>query len=560
MDKFKAAVVDALIAQLNLHREKIASMISVPPDSSMGDFAFPCFALAKELRKSPVDIAVDLSKKIGKSVLIHEIVANGPYVNFFVSKPAFTEAVLTSISKEQEKYGSLKLKEKKAIIEHTSINPNASPHVGRARNSLIGDSLARLLRFHGYDTDVHYFVNDIGKQIALLVIACRGKKPKFNDLLNEYIRINAELETNKELENEAFTLLKKLEEGDKETIADFRKVVDCCVKGQKAILSELGIEFNHFDYESGYLFSKKTEDALQSLELSGRVFVDDEGRKVLDLSGFDLAMKSPVLVLKRADGTSLYPLRDIAYTIDKISKAKDRNIVVLGEDHKLYFSQICAVLSLIKLAPPEVIHYSFVLLASGKMSTRSGNVVLLEEFMQQAYEKAEKELISRKNTPTAKIKKLARSIGYGALKYHIIKVSPEKNVFFDWDQALSFEGESAPYIQYAHARICSILKKAGSSGKGLDFSLIGSREEFELIRALAGFPDIAEKALSSLRPHLIANYLQLVADNFNRFYHACPVISEDKHLMATRLALVSSTGQVLKTGLGLLGIDAPEKM
>ncbi|MBI3050923.1 arginine--tRNA ligase [Candidatus Woesearchaeota archaeon] len=558
MNEFRNVVAEALSSVIGRPAEQLEPLISAPPEG-MGDFAFQCFSLAKELKKSPAQIAGELAPKI-RHLALDKVVASGGYLNFFVNRSMMAAQVLSTVGIEKSSYGSLNVKGR-ALIEHTSINPNASPHVGRARNGIIGDSVSRMLRFHGYDVEVHYFVNDVGKQVAMLVLACRGKaKVSFNDLLGEYVRINAELEGNPELEAQVFSLLKQLEDGDEGVKREFRNVVDICVKGQSRILSDLGMAFDHYDYESKYLWDKSTQEVLQRLEGTGRVFADEGGRRVLDLKGFDLPMEPPVFVLTRADGTSLYGLRDIAYNLEKNSRAGDRNIVVLGEDHKLYFRQVSAALSVLGERSPEVIHYSFILLPSGKMSTRSGNVVLLEDFMAQAVEKARAELVARGKH--ANIGRLSKVIGYGALKYHVIRVSPEKNVLFDWEKALSFEGESAPYIQYAHARICSILRKArhgqATGQSSPDYSLLRSDEEFQLVRLLAGFPDVAAKAL--LRPHLLANYLQGLADCFNSFYHQCPVISDDAHLMSARLSLCSAVRQVLETGLNLLGIDAPEEM
>ncbi|MBI2133866.1 arginine--tRNA ligase [Candidatus Woesearchaeota archaeon] len=556
MNVFRDAVAKLISDETGIPREEAERHISIPPSQDLGDFAFPCFSLSKKLRMAPDRIAVDLKSKISPGRFFEKVEAHGPYLNFFMNRAWMAGKVVDAVMVEGKDYGSLKSKGT-VLVEHTSINPNASPHVGRARNSIIGDSIVRLLRFHGYKVDAHFFVNDIGKQIALLVLGCRGRKLAFKDMLSEYIRINSELEADPGIERDVFALLKKLEDGDKEVRKEFRQVVEMCVKGQSGILYELGIRFDCFDYESDYLFSRKTGEVLGRLESSGKVFVDAEGRKVLNLEGFNLDMKSPVLVLTRADGTSLYGLRDLAYTVDKLSKG--RNIVVLGEDHKLYFRQLSAALSLLGFPAPEAVHYSFVLLASGKMSTRSGNVVLLEDFMSQALEKAEAEIRGRKKARFSK--QLARSIGYGALKYHIIKVSPEKNVTFDWDHALSFEGESAPYIQYAHARIAGIISKAGHSKKGkVDYSLLKTSVEHELVKLLADFPDVAEKAALQLRPHLIANYAQSLADCFNRFYHECPVISDDHDLSTARLVLVSAARQVLETSLNLLGIEAVRKM
>ncbi|HZX45311.1 MAG TPA: arginine--tRNA ligase [Candidatus Nanoarchaeia archaeon] len=548
---FKQEIIDALRKETKL--EEIH--LEVPPNPELGDFAFPCFSLAKAYKKAPVQIAQDLASKI-KIKSMSKIEAKGPYLNFFVNKENFTQDILTKMQKS-ENYGSLDLgKKKKILVEHTSINPNASPHVGRARNALIGDSIVRLLKFQGYDVETHYFVNDIGKQIAMLVLGAEGKKKvTFDDLLKIYVKINKQVEEKPELEKEVFQLLNRLEKGDKEIITKFRKMVEVCVKGQSEILSDLDIHYDVYDYESDYLWNKKTEEILKLLEKTGKLFTDEEGRKVLDQEGFDLAMKSPVLVLTRADGTSLYPLRDLAYHIDK---KKDENIIVLGEDQKLYHQQIKAALSLIKFKAPRVVHYSFVLLQEGKMSTRKGTVVLLEDFMKEALDKSKKEIKQRHGEVKEED---AKKIAYGAIKYAILKVSNEKNVTFDWHQALNFEGDSGPYLQYAYARISSIFEKHGDKiKKDVDYSLLKEPQELELIKTLGTFPDIVKEAAEQLKPNLIANYLFHLASQFSVFYNACPVLKAEEDLMQARLVLIDSVRKVLKNGLSLLGIDVLDKM
>ncbi len=558
MDKFKEEIIKLLKKELKQDIE-----LEVPPNPEFGDYAFPCFALAKVFKKNPNDIAYEISQKLKKTDLIEKIETKGPYINFFVNKSDLTENTLEEIQKKKEKYGFSSLgKGKKVLIEHTSINPNASPHVGRARNALIGDAVARLLKSQSYNIETHYFVNDVGKQIAMLVLGAKNKKVTFEGLLKIYIEINNKIEKNPELEKEVFELLHKLEQGDKEVKKKFKDIVDVCIKGQSEIFSDINIKYDKFDYESDYLWSKETDEVLKKLEKTGKLFTDDEKRKVLDQKEFNLAMKSPVFVLTRADGTSLYPLRDIAYTIGKIKKGYDRNIIVLGEDQKLYFQQINAALQLLGYKAPEVVHYSFVLLKTGKMSTRKGNLVLLEEFMSEAVKKAKEEIKKRNEDVQAKeLEKLAKSIGYGAIKYSILKVSPEKNVIFEWDSALSFEGESAPYIQYAHARICSIFNKYGKKlPPKVELSSLVEPAEAELIKQLAEFPEMVDKATEHLQPHLIANYIYNLAKTFNEFYHSCQILKEDEHLKNARLYLISCVRQVLENGLGVLGIEAPEHM
>ena len=442
------------------------------------------------------------------------------------------------------------------LVEHTSINPNASPHVGRARNAMIGDSVVRILKFQDYRVETHYFVNDVGKQIAMLVLGAEGKKKvTFDQLLMVYVDINKKIEDNPDLEKDVFDLLNKLEKGDSKVKKKFKDIVNTCVKGQTRILSDLGIKYDQFDYESDYLWSKKTEEILSKLQKTGKLFTDEEGRKVLDQKDFNLAMKSPVLVLTRADGTSLYPLRDLAYHLDK---KKVENIIILGEDQKLYHEQIKAALSLLKHPAPVSVHYSFVLLQEGKMSTRKGNVVLLEDFMKEALDKANEEIKKRHGKIN---EKNARKIAYGAVKYAILKVSAEKNVTFNLDQALNFEGDTCPYLQYAYARICSIIKKNKEKiDEKINFELLKQKEEIELIKLLGNFPDILKEATEQLKPHLIANYLYNLSSQFSVFYGACPVLKAEEELKKARLILIECVQRVLGNGLQLLGIEVLKKM
>jgi len=553
MDKFKEEILKAIKKEVKADVD-----LEIPPKPELGDYAFPCFSLAKVYKKNPNEIASDLAAKIKKSRNIAEIKSIGPYLNFFINKNTLTEGTLDKILKEKNSYGSSNVgKKKKIIFEHTSINPNASPHVGRARNAFIGDVLVRILRFQKYNVEVHYFVNDIGKQISMLVLAARNKKNvKFDDLLKLYMDITNKVEKSEKLEKEVLMLLNKLENGDKKIINEFKKIVNTSVKGQVRILSELGIKYDKFDYESSYLWSRKTHEALKLLEKSGRFFFDKDKRFILDEKGFGLGMKVPVLVLTRGDGTSLYPLRDIAYAIETGKKGK--NIVVLGEDQKLYSEQVNAALKILEKPTRKSVFYSFVLLDEGKMSTRKGNIVLLEDFMSQALKKASEELKSRYKKVDSKA---AKVIGYGALKYGILKVSPEKNVIFNWKQALSFEGETAPYIQYAYARICSIKKKYKKSlPRKSDFSLLNSEEEIGLIKKLSTFPQIVEKTANELRPNIVANYAFELAKQFNEFYHIHNILKEETKIKNARLLLVSCVQQTLKNSLNLLGIGVLEKM
>jgi arginyl-tRNA synthetase len=557
MKDTKEAISELLSKHVGLEKDKITSLIEVPPDPNLGDYAFPCFILAKEFRKSPAEIATELAKKLSKVIFISkeisEVKAINGYLNFFIDKKPLVENIINKILKEKEKYGKGKEKGKIAL-EHTSLNPNSSPHVGRARNSFIGDSLKKILGFMGFKVETYYYVNDVSKQIAIMALDSKGKET-FEQLLNLYVNANKKFEQNPELEKKVFDLLSKFEAGDKKTTALFKKIVDVAVKGQRKILEDLGIKFDKFDYESKYIRSEKS--ILKDFEKTKRLFKDDEGRLVLNQEGFGLEnkMKSPMLVLARSNGTGLYPLRDIAYTLDKLKRCK-KTLIVLGEDQKLYFEQIKAALKILSKPSPEVVHYSYVLIqteeGAEKMSTRKGELVLLEDFMKEAREKAEKEIAKRKT------KGDARKVGYGAVKYMILKNDPDKNIIFNWEQALNFEGNTGPYLQYTYARANSILEKSKAKIPAKIKILSLHKKEIELAKKLAEFPQAVEHAYNQLNPSIIANYSFQLCQIFNEFYHECPVIFSKEE--EQRLCLVKAFMSVQKSALSLLGIDVLEEM
>ena len=553
MDTFRNHIISLL--KKETAQEDI--LLETPPNPDLGDFAFPCFSLSKQFRKAPQQIAQELATKIPADDYVSELKPTGSYLNFFINKEKLAKETIGAVLGKKSHYGSASIgKGKNILIEHTSINPNASPHVGRARNALIGDSIVRILRFQGYAVEAHYLVNDVGKQIAMLVLGSQGKEEvSFHDLLDLYIDINKKGEGDESIEKKVFELLNRLEAGDQDVRKRFHDIVKTCIDGQGNILGDLDIHYDSYDYESEYLWNKKTEEVLHLLDKTGKLFVDDNGRKVMNLEGYGLGMETPVFVMTRADGTSLYGLRDIAYTIEKVKQGE--NIVVLGEDQKLYFEQIAAVMKELRLIPPRAVHYSFVLLREGKMSTRQGNVVLLSDFMSEVVKKANDEIEKRYGQ---KDEEAAKIIGYGALKYSILKVSSDKSVTFDLEQALSFEGDTGPYIQYSYARIASILRKHAKPITDYDASLLKEPTEQKLIKLIANFPSVVEKASTDLHPHLIAACLYELAQSFNEFYHAHDVLSAEEKVRDARLALCMAVSQVLKNGLGLLGIGVLERM
>lgn len=556
MDKYKNEIIELI---KNSFGDKEIS-INEAPNIEMGDFAIPCFSLSKELSIDFNEIFETLEKLLSKLDYIDKIERKGGYLNLFLKREYIVRDVLNEVNVKKDLYGSsLSGKGKNAIIEHTSINPNASPHIGRARNAFIGDCLVRLLKFEGYNVHTHYFVNDVGKQIAMLVLGARAKDNiDFKDLLNIYVDINNALKENSALEKEAFDLLYKFEHGDASVIDEFYKVVDICIKGQTKIFNELNINYDYYDFESKYIFEGTTNKILERIDESGELFEAEDGRFAVNLDKYNL----PVLVVTRNDKTSLYPLRDLAYSIDKANFNYERNIIVLGEDQKLYFQQLASVLNLIGVKAPEVVHYSFVMLTSGKMSTRSGSVVLLEDAMDEAVSRVKKEMEKRYNSSVDN--ELIKKLAYGVVKYTILKNSIEKNVTFDWETALNFEGNTSLYIQYNYARICSILNKDviyEKSDANINYSLLSDASSYKIIKCLNAFKETIQKASVLSSPHMICNYLFDLSKLFSKFYAENIILDENNAaLMKARLLLIQSVKQVIKNGLNILGIDVVDHM
>ncbi len=533
--------------------------VATPPDPSLGDLSVPCFPLARALRRSPAQIAADLAAAVELPAAFRRVNAAGAYLNFFIDPGDLIAGVVGAVRAAGPAYGSGGTGAgRTALLEHTSINPNASPHVGRARNALIGDVLARLLRFEGYDLEVRYFVNDVGKQIALLVIAAGDRQVPFAEVLDLYVQANAGLERDPDLERQTFELLRDLERGDGDARRRFDAIVDVCVAGQRAVLEALDIRHDRFDKESHYLWSGRTRQVIERLRATGRLSTDQDGRSVLNLDGYDLPSRNPVVVLERSDGTSMYPLRDIAYTLDKMESGADRNLIVLGEDQRLHHRQLTAAIDLLGGTAPEVVHYAWVSLDDASMSTRSGNVVLLEDFMAEAVRRAGRALTERGE---AFDRARAEAVAHSAIRYSILRVANEKMVRFDFEEALGFEGDTGPYLMYGHARMCALLRRHGQElPDGADFGLLVDGAELALAKAVAGFPDAIARTVRDASPHVVADYLYGLTRAFTAFYHACPVLDAPAPLRDGRLLLVDAARQTLRNGMLVLGMRPLERM
>ena len=499
--------------------------------------------------------------------LIGKITAQGPYINLFVSDKYLIKTVENAVS-EKENYGNGK-HSGKILLEHTSANPNGPLHVGHIRNAILGDTLSRILKKAGYDVEVQYYVNDIGRQIAVVSWACTkyplnmDLKPD-NAIVDVYVKANQDIAADESVNQYIEQLMKKVEAGDKETIESFTHAVDMAIAGISETLLLMNVKHDKFVRESQFIESGSVWDVISRLEATGKTKADN-GALVVDLSDYGF---EKTLVIRRSNGTSLYTTRDMAYHEWKSSQC-DRMIDVFGADHKLISGQLRAALQMLGDKIPEVVIFEFVSLPEGSMSTRRGVFISADELLAQMIDKAYDEIEKRRPEESVDLKKeVARMVGIGATRYDIIKISPEKSTVFDWETALDFEKQGAPFIQYAHARASNILSKAAAeenidfnTGVSADYALLSEPQEAALIKKIALFEQKIEESADNLKPHTFAIYARELADEFNQFYRYVPVLNvENMDLKKARLALVFSAKVAIANALSCLGIDAPDSM
>ena len=567
----KKEITTLLENALSQLKYKCEAKLEIPP-GDMGDFAFPCFPLAKIAKKSPNQIATDICDKISKSKWIEKVEVKGAYVNFYLDKNNLRTATLKSLLDKKEKYGNLEKKKEKVIVEHTSANPNGPLHVGRARNPIIGDTIVRIYKAAGYNVESQFYLDDMGKQVAILAWGVNNidsknvPKSKYDkadhQTVGYYQQASKLLKEDQKAADEIGKIVKKSEEGNQKTIDLVHKAYNPVLKGMNESLSRINITIDNYVPESKFVKDKSVDKVIKKLKKSSYCDIED-GAYFLDMEPFGIQGRNTKFFFVRKDGTTLYATRDVAYHLWKIKNA-DKLVNILGEDHKLESEQVKIALDLVgaKMVP-NVIFYSFVSLPGGKMSTRQARVVYLDELIDECVKRAYVEVKKRrgKELSEKKMKEISEIIGIGALRYNIIKVQPEKDIVFKWEEALNFEGNSAPFIQYAHARACSIISKKKDSIKNVNALLLKHDSELQLIKKMAKFPMIIDEACKGCRPHIITTYLCDIAAQFNQFYRDCHVISEENlEIRKARLALVDSTRIILKKGLDLLGIVAPEEM
>ena len=550
-----------LISNLGIDKDLIE--ISIPPKEGMGDYCLPCFKVKVNDLKDPHEKAQYILNKLN---IDNEVISNafviGPYLNFNINKQTLSKSILERIESLKEKYGSTNEGiGKSLLIEHTSINPNASPHIGRSRNSIIGDFLVHLYKFNGYEIDREYFINDIGKQIAMLLIAVKKysdiNSVTFDEMLSLYIKINDEAKKNESIEKEVFKYLNELENGNDIVRNEFKSITDICVEGQKRIFDKMDIHCDTFTHESDFVFGHITKTILDKINEKGRLKEDENGRLYVDLTGYNIPTKTPVLVLTREDKTSLYPLRDIAYTIYKMNKNKDVNLIVLGEDQKVYMEQISAVMDILGYTSPKLISYSFVLLNGDKMATREGKVVLLEDFIDATISKL-KSNFNQRGTELSDNEYL--SLASSCIKYNMLNINRGKNINFNLDDATNFTGNSAIYILYNYVRIKSILKKDNFK-KDYKNLILKTKTEEQIVKKLYDFEDAVKETVKTSESSIIAKYLNDLCGLFSKYYEETSILKEENSdLKNSRFLLLDSVRIVIENGTNILGIKTVDKL
>lgn len=564
---FKEHIIEKIVDITGLEREVVEKSVEVPPDEKMGDIAFPCFPLAKVMRKAPPIIAQELAEKMSGDDMIEKAQATGGYLNFFLNREKFISETVSSALDAGEDWGKSDMgKGKTVLVEYSSPNIAKPFHIGHLFSTAVGNSLSKIYKHLGYDVQSLNHLGDWGTQFGKLICAYKRwgvkeviEKDPINELLKIYVKFHEEAEKQPELDDEARGYFKKLEDGDEETTALWTYFRDISLVEFKRVYDMLGVKFDSYNGEAFY--SDKMDEVVNILRDKG-LLTESDGAQVVDLSELNMP---PCIVLK-SDGATIYATRDIAAALYR-HRTYDfyKNIYVVGIPQSLHFKQIFAVM---KKAgwdwADDCVHVGFglVKLPGKNMSTRHGDVVFLEDVLNESIEKT-KEIIEKNGSNVEDIEDASKKIGIGAILYTFLKNSREKDIIFSWDTMLDFEGESAPYCQYGYARGRSILRKAeGIDYSNADFSKAASDEAYSLVKQINGFGDAVKDAADKNEPFYINRYVTNLTKSFNKFYNTNPIMKDDvdEETKKARLAIVDATTKVIKTALGLLGIETVESM
>ncbi len=566
MIDFKVKLSQLLTENIQeLNQEELLGMIELPPNPEMGDFAFPCFKLAKLFRKAPNIIAQELAGKLQLSAEFAAVKSEGGYLNFYVDRSTYVREIIQEVISKKDKYGAQELGLGKNIcIDYSAPNVAKPFHVGHLRSTVIGNSLYRIYEYLGYNCIGINHLGDWGTQFGKVIVAYNNwgnkeeiEKEPIKTLLELYVKFHDEAETKPELEDEARSWFTRMENGDEEALALWQWFSSETIKELKKVYAQLDVEFDYYSGESFY--NDKMDAIIQELK-EKELLQESQGATLVDLTQFNM----PPCLVQKKDGSTLYATRDITAAVYRKNTFDfHKCLYVTDYSQNLHFAQWFKVIELMQHEwAKDLIHIPFgrVSHEGRRIQTRKGNVVLLEEVLTGAIERVS-EIIEEKNPDLENKKEVAKEVGIGAVIFNDLSNNRIKDISFSWETAFSFEGETGPYVQYTHARASSVLRKAAIEVDGsFDASVLTDDISMALIKEIYQFPEAIMDAQRKNEPSIITRHIIDVAQTFNRFYHDHSILVEDETIKKARLALVYATKQVLFTGLYLLGIKAPERM
>ena len=561
---YKLEIAKKINSLIDMDVEKIMELMEKPPQANMGDYAFPCFQLSKVMRKAPNMIAAELSAKLQPDNLVEKTEQAGGYLNFFINKKSYIEDIIKNSIAVGEKCGSDTVGEGKNItIDFSSPNVAKPFHIGHMGSTIIGGSLEKIFKHLGYNVFRINHLGDYGTQFGKLISAYNRwvdmaalEKEPFAELLRIYVKFHEEAEKQPELEDEARAYFKQLEDGESGIVKLWQEFREISIAEFEKTYKKLHIEFDSYAGESFY--TDKMPEIIKILE-DKNLLVDSNGARIVDLTQFNLP---PCLVIK-SDGTTIYVTRDLAAALyRKRTYNFHKNVYVVGGTQSLHFQQLFSVLKLMGFEwAKDCIHIGFGLVKfpDRKLSTRKGDVVFLEDVLDEAAERTLK-LIEHKNSNLENKEEVAKKVGIGAVIYTFLKNNRDRDIVFSWEDTINFDGDSGPYVQYTYVRGKSILRKAGEFPKEADYSVLGTDEEFTLIKLIDSFGDAVKEAAERYEPFVITRHITEIAKMYNKFYNSHPINNAEEKIKNARLHLTLAVCNVIKTGLSLICIESPENM
>ena len=569
---FKLEIAKLISYAGNLNIDDVFEVIEVPSNKNMGDYAYPCFKLAKLFKKSPQIIANDIFGKIIKKDFINDIKVVGGYINFFIEKSVYIKEVLEKVFEENVNYGKSNLgKNKTIVIDYSSPNIAKPFHVGHLRSTVIGNSLYNIYKYLGYDCIGINHLGDWGTQFGKLIVAYKNwgskeaiERDGIKELMNIYVKFHNESQNDKSLEDEARSWFVKMQNQDEEAINLWKWFYDISIKEFERVYNMLGVKFDYYTGESFY--NDKMDIVIEELK-DKNLLKKSEGALIVDLEEYKM---TPCLILRK-DGGTLYATRDIAAAMYRKKEYNfEKCLYLTALDQNLHFAQWFKVIEKMGYEwSNNLVHIPFglVSLDTGKLSTRQGNVVLMEELLNQAITETNK-IIDEKNPNLTNKKEIAKQVGIGAVIFNDLYNNRIKDVVFSWERMLNFDGETGPYVQYTHARACSLIKKIcnidniniNDINKDIDFSLLNDENSIEICKLIEMYPHKILDSANKFEPSVLTRHIVDISQAFNKFYHDNPIMNSEEKVKNARIALVYTVKIVIESGLKLLGISTPEQM